>query len=312
MSDGPKYEVVSVDVSNVPETTQIEWLAICSQTDKLCPYLSLRGPIYDRLSGYHLMRKDLQFAENALNQLREQEQIGAKPLIMQSLWFAAIVAYAKCFTSAKGRKIKLEDKDVFKGVTKALSDTHKEMLHQRHEYISHAGTTPYEASHTMLALDPDLRNKRIFGLYHSMHFAWAISGRTIGAYIGLVQHVKDHIESVLDKLFPGARKEIRKTNVEGWYRNATYPMEGIASRSRQANLTAPGGGVLKKIFIRVEIEPETGGMLIYGAPHYNSPKRFNGPTAEGAIETTEPKIHFQKLNNAERIKIYTLGFESDR
>lgn len=312
MTEKSKYDVVSVDISNDPSITSIEWSAITPDSSQLCPYVVLKGPIFDRLCGYHLIRKDLNFAQNALLSLKGRQESNRDTLIEQCLWFASCVSYAKCFTSAEGRGVKLEQDEVYKGANEKLLETHKLIMHERHEYISHSGNTAYEISNTMLALTPDENNKELFGLYHSMELVLGIQGERINDYVALIEHVKAHIEVVLDKLFPAALKEVKKTNIDEWYRVAEYPMRDIQNRSNEATLSAPTGGVLRKVFLKVEIQPESGGVLVYGAPNYNSPRRFDGPISEGEIITTEPKVYFQKINGAESLKIFTLGWEIAR
>ena len=306
------YEVVAVDVSNDPANAKIEWLAITTDSNRLCPYVVLQGPIFRRLSAYHLIRKDLNFSETALLKLKDLHNTNADRLVLQSLWFFAAVSYGKCFVSAEGRGVKLEKRDVFKGANRKLIETHDMIMHERHQYISHAGDINYEIASTMLALNPDENDKKMFGLYHSMSLSVGILGEQIEDYLRLITHVKAHIETVLDKLFPAAKAEAEKTATSEWYAKAKYPVKNIAERANEVTLKAPSGGILEKIRVRVEIQPESAGVLIYGAPSYDLPKRFNGPVSEGEIVTTEPKVYFQKINGVEKLKISTLGYVDRR
>jgi hypothetical protein len=307
-----RYEVVAVDVSTDPANVTIEWLAISADSNRLCPYVVLQGPIFRRLSGYHLIRKDLNFAETALLLLKDLHNTNTDRLILQSLWFFAAVSYGKCFVSAEGRGVKLENKNVFKSAKRELIEAHDIIMHERHQYIAHAGDINYEISNTMLALNPDDKHKEMFGLYHSIFLSVGILGERIKDYLRLIAHVKVHIEKVLDKLFPVALAEAKKTATNEWYAKAKYPVKNIAQRANELTLTAPSGGVLEKIHVRVEIQPESAGVLIYGAPDYDLPKRFNGPVSEGEIVTTEPKVYFQKINGVEKLKISTLGYVDRR
>ena len=312
MSGKPQYEVVSLTRASNDGREEIQWVCISKSDSKLCPFVVLDGQIFHRLSAYHLIKKDLNFAMASLEKLLEIQRDRPDQLVEQSLWCSAVVSYGKCFTEAKGRKVKLEANDVFKTSDDQIKKTHEDIMHERHQYIAHAGVTAYEQSDTMLALSPDVGNKRIFGLYHSMYFATGIGQAKIESYIPLMKSLVNHVESVLDKLFPAALKEVKKADIEEWYRRAAYPMEDIPNRAMEANLTAPTGGVLREVLVRVEINPPSGSLLIYGAPGYDAPVRLDGPIAEGEIPTTEPRVFIQKLNGAEEFKLWTLGYRDAR
>ncbi len=312
MSKKQKYEVVSIDVSDDPSATVIDWVAITTESNQLCPYVVLEEGIFKTLGGYQLLKKDLFFAENVLRKLEELENQDGDQIVKQSLWFASVVTYGKCFTDQKGRGIKLDRDGVFKGADQIIVDTHDMIMQERHQYIAHAGDTNHEVSNTMVALSPDINNKELLGLYHSLFVSVGILTERIQQYISLVQFVKAHIESVLDKLYPASLAKVEKTDVNEWYEQAEYPLNNIEQKSNSASLTAPSGGVLKKIRVRVEMDPGSGGVLIYGAPNYDQPQRFNGPVAEGVILTTEPNIYIQRINGTQQFKLYTLGYEEQR
>ncbi|MCZ6485208.1 MAG: hypothetical protein O6826_05885 [Acidobacteria bacterium] len=312
MSANRKYDVVAVDMTTAAEEEKIAWLAISAASQKLCPYIALNSPMYNRLSALHLIRKDLEFAIAALEKLKELGNEGIYDVVKQSLWYSAVVSYAKCFTQAEGRRVRLHAKQVFKDVDKSLIESHEEIMHQRHEYISHAGDTTFEQADTMLALSPDLDKKEIFGFYHSMSLILGIRQPTIDFYICLVKHVHTYIERALDKAFPAALNEVGKTSVGEWYEKATYPLENIPARALETNLEAPSGEAVYEIFVKVEIKPPNASVLIYGAPGYDNPVRFDGPVTEGAIKATEPKIYFQRINGAKQVTISTLGYRDTR
>lgn len=79
--------------------------------------------------------------------------------------------------------------------------------------------------------------------------------------------------------------------------------------AQEVNLAAPTGGILESVHVKVEIDPPTGSLLIYGAPTYDSPVKVEGPVSEIDIPTTEPKIYIQKIGGAEEFKLWTLGYK---
>lgn len=307
MAKKPKYQAIDVNVSTNPEIPEIEWLAINLESNQLCPYVVLDDKHFKSLSSYHLIRNDLWFAHNALTSLSKLDYT-IDETIKKSLWFASSISYAKCFTTAKGRGLKLDEIQVFKDADKSLSDTHALIMNERHNYIAHAGNSGYEDSKTMLALSPNVDNKERFGLYHTMGLVLALPEERISENIQLINHVLKHIEMKLDKLYPKALGEVEKTSIDDWYKSANYPMQNINERAIRANLTAPPGGVLKNISIQVELKPDHGGVLIYGSPYDGIPQRFDGPISKGEITTNEPTIYYQLINGAHSIKVSTLGY----
>ncbi len=71
MTTKRKYEVIAVDTACNPDETRIEWLSISTSSNKLCPYVVLDDPVYNRLSSFHLIRKDLNFAWSTLEKLKD-------------------------------------------------------------------------------------------------------------------------------------------------------------------------------------------------------------------------------------------------
>ncbi len=215
MSEQPKYQAIDVNVSTNPEVPEIEWLAISLESNQLCPYVVLEDKHFKTLSSYHLIRNDLEFAHNALNSLSKLNNT-TDEIIKKSLWFASSISYAKCFTQAKGRGLKLEGAQVFKDADKSLSDSHTLIMSERHNYIAHAGNSGYENSKTMLALSPNVGNKERFGLYHTMGLVLALPEERISKNVQLIEHVLKHIEMKLDKLYPKALDEVGKSSIDDW------------------------------------------------------------------------------------------------
>jgi hypothetical protein len=88
--------------------------------------------------------------------------------------------------------------------------------------------------------------------------------------------------------------------------------EVVIPNSFKADLSAPTGGVLKSIRIRVSVQPPTGAVLVYGGPLYDSPVRFDGPTTDKDVPTVEPIVYIQKIDGTTDFEVWTLGWEQDR
>ena len=83
-------------------------------------------------------------------------------------------------------------------------------------------------------------------------------------------------------------------------------------KAHEATLNAPSGGILVSIKIQVEIDPADGAVLIYTAPYYAEPTLVEGPSATLDLATTEPKIYYQFVRGAQKLRIRTLGHKQNR
>jgi len=73
-------------------------------------------------------------------------------LILRSVYIASVVSYAKTFTEARGRRLKLEAKDVFSEIRDR--QIHKKIMEDRHSYLAHAGYSESEAAVVPVILSP--------------------------------------------------------------------------------------------------------------------------------------------------------------
>lgn len=78
----------------------------------------------------------------------------------------------------------------------------------------------------------------------------------------------------------------------------------------EVTLTAPPGGILAAIFVKVEIDPVDSGCLIYGK---DADGNYQCLEVRGSHERLElpfahPEIHVKYLKGLQNIRISTLGF----
>jgi hypothetical protein len=71
---------------------------------------------------------------------------------------------------------------------------------------------------------------------------------------------------------------------------------------------APSGDILKSIKLRIDIEPGSGGVLVYGSPDYVKPMRAHGPRAVLELATKKPVIFVQLIGGAETATVGVLSF----
>lgn len=121
---------------------------------------------------WQLIVKDLEFAEAQLNSLLPVLEPAAAnfpegkilklshknetTIIVKALFDSAMMAYTKCFTSAsKGRGVRLQEEHVFaEQEGKAFKTKHRAAMSIRHDYLVHASTSQYEASHAFAVVVP--------------------------------------------------------------------------------------------------------------------------------------------------------------
>lgn len=89
-----------------------------------------------RYAGFIMMKRDLDRVLDAIKRLFE---ITNPIIIQQSLFFFAIVTYAKCFTSNQAKRPSLDAKDIFKKADVVLKKEHDHIIGLRNGYVAHAG-----------------------------------------------------------------------------------------------------------------------------------------------------------------------------
>jgi hypothetical protein len=135
---------------------------------KVAPKIQLTGKLVDKLSGYSLIKKDL---DNALRWMKKAESISANdPSRLESGYFqpkdrdafddvkayfvASLAFYGKCFTEAAGRHA---------GVSRAWLDPDYRAVHDyymkyRHNFVAHSGDEQLEIAKTYVLLRPNRKN----------------------------------------------------------------------------------------------------------------------------------------------------------
>ncbi len=209
------------------------------QNNGLCRYKILNTPKSKRLSGFSSIMFDLLFAINAVN-----ESIGMKEFettnrqidiqtIQKSLLFSMIVSYAKCFTRAEGRGIKLESKDALIYADENLKKFHREVMEMRHNYIAHGGTTAHESTPITAILSPVLENKQLLSVeINGLNLVNDDS--RLGAYLTLFQAVYSYVKEKVDLLRKQVEEEALIHGIESLYVNSKLPKieEAVVTTSR--------------------------------------------------------------------------------
>ena len=137
----------------------------CLIDNESVPFAIINHPEANQLARWQLITKELEFAESQLmitldRISNRQEQVNidrrdVEGVILKSLIDSAIIGYIKCFNQAKGRRVKLEVRNLFptKNEQKYL-DLHTSLQRLRDSYIAHAGISNHEGSQMVAIVDP--------------------------------------------------------------------------------------------------------------------------------------------------------------
>ncbi|PMK35674.1 hypothetical protein BCT56_23025 [Vibrio lentus] len=137
----------------------------------------------DALAAYGLIHKDLKFCKtillsaiqlagenlNSSDSLFVREEVDPTSDLLKAITLSFIITYGKCYTKADGRKVSLEAKDIFRENSN-LMQVHEFLMHERNNYVAHAGNTSLEAAKTLILLDADESRREVPKLItHSNH-----------------------------------------------------------------------------------------------------------------------------------------------
>ena len=114
---------------------------ILNTTDQI--YYVLSNHISKQWIGYVSIKLDLEYVKKLVEKIILPSVKDMDEEIIKSLWITSVIIYGKCFTSSKGRKIILDEKNFFKTNFK-LKSLHKDLMTLRHNYIAHAGNSIFE------------------------------------------------------------------------------------------------------------------------------------------------------------------------
>ena len=99
-------------------------------------YILLETPEAKRYAGFTMMVRDIDLVIQAIGQLADSK---LPVILQQSLFFFAVVTYAKSFASNESGRPKLESSDIFKDADTLLKEEHDHVMRLRNGYVAHAG-----------------------------------------------------------------------------------------------------------------------------------------------------------------------------
>jgi len=166
----------------------------------------------DALAAYSLIHKDLKFCKTTLNLAVElaggdlnsadslylRDEVDKNSDILKALTVSFIITYGKCYTQADGRKVKLDSKDIFKNNSE-LKEIHEFLMHERNNYIAHAGNTDLETAKTLILLDADQSRGEVPKLMTQSNDLYAFEESGLKPFIKLVDFVEEKLCLLLQK-----------------------------------------------------------------------------------------------------------------
>ena len=128
------------------------------------PFCEVKGSEANQLARWQLISKELEFAEVQLELAISRFKDKKFPIVLdlrdpegvmiKSLFDSAIIGYIKCFNQTKGRRVKLEVKDLFPlPEYRKQQDHHIAVRELRDSYIAHAGISLNEGSKMIASID---------------------------------------------------------------------------------------------------------------------------------------------------------------
>jgi hypothetical protein len=223
-----------------------EEISLCQETGKLtrlyklngfeCPVVVLDDKISQRQAGYTMIDLDLQDVKSwlaqAYSQSGPQEAMAGekgKPvtqyvlssderslIIVKALWFSAIVIYAKCFTDADGRRIKLERENL----PDVMKECHDKIMNYRHTIVAHAGVTTLEAAPLELVLSPKNIPGKFFLKNNCKRVEFADDRNEVVTFTDLVEAVHEYVIKKRDQLTKKIMDRTKKIPFKDLYQNS--------------------------------------------------------------------------------------------
>lgn len=121
----------------------------------------MKGHLQDQWAGLSLIEKDLRNVSIWYRSIlkmapKERIDIGSfsqdreTGMMMKGLYVACLASYGKCFSTAEGRKVKLDRSYV----DEKFRELHDDTIHLRNNFAAHSGTDSYESVKIALVLPP--------------------------------------------------------------------------------------------------------------------------------------------------------------
>lgn len=182
---------------------------------EICPYFIASSPIAKRLSGLTQIMHDLKEAKDLMSLVEKVDNEELK----YSLWLSAVMTYAKCFASTKGRRIKLEETHVVKFNPTSLN-YHKGLIELRNTYFAHAGESERVRARIGIILSPEHKGKKVLWANHIMLKQQMITSEDVNLFCILCDGLYNVVEKTSEKVHEKVLEEYKAMNIDSLYEKA--------------------------------------------------------------------------------------------
>lgn len=182
---------------------------------EICPYFIADSPIAKRLSGLAQIMHDLSHAKELMTLIEQVDNDDIK----YSLWLSSVVTYAKCFVSADGRGVKLEEQHISKFNPEALS-YHQQLIDLRNSYFAHAGDSESIRARIGIILAPLSKDKKVLWANYIMLKQQSITTENAKMFCVLCDGIYKIVEEMSAKTHEKVLSEYTKMDVDILYEKA--------------------------------------------------------------------------------------------
>lgn len=208
-----------------------------------CPSKEISGSIVDQYIGYYLIIQDLHDVKVWLDKIDElhlnegkQETASNRTddvirykltpdnwksngMLVKSLFYSCLVIYAKCFTQAKGRKIKLERKNI----ESKLHKKHDLIMEYRNTFVAHSGEGRWDSGQLYVLLTPkELLEKEAIEIHIepiTNRLDYEDDRNSVDSFRSLVEYMITKVEEKKKSIFERILNEmIYPKGPEYWYK----------------------------------------------------------------------------------------------
>ncbi|MCK4796393.1 MAG: hypothetical protein KAT05_03370 [Spirochaetes bacterium] len=209
--------------------------------DKICPAKEINGPIIDHYIGYVLILQDLYDVLNWMKLINKMHSIQGdiedddndsevvfkyeltsgewknNGKIIKSLYFSCIILYAKCFTQAEGRKIKLERDNI----DPKFLNKHIQIMDYRNSFVAHSGESQWDKGKGYVVITPeDFKHEGIDVQLQPVlnRLDYEDDRKSKDSFFNLVESTIKYVEKKKKKIFDKIFKDIIKPKgADYWY-----------------------------------------------------------------------------------------------
>ena len=185
-----------------------------SKQGEPCSFIPLENSIAKRCMGFGLIETELTQAILFLRLTEDTEQHHAL-----SLWHAAIMSYSRCFTKARGRKIKLDELQV-KNISSDSVEFHRHIMGLRNDYVAHSGVNSINRIFMVLGLAPPSEQKGVENVFYLNIAAMCPQSEEIAKFITHCQLLIPIVTEMRVKVENRLLADYRERDIDVLYENS--------------------------------------------------------------------------------------------